>query len=916
MPNGMPKPAFTTSCMNRYRLTRAEASPNACVVRWIRPAPIRPISRSRMSSRFSSMRMVKMITASAMPSGLAKGAVHSINAASGVAAVSFTASGGCSGAASSSSSLIASAAWPSLPSLGARSARILAVMFSRYSGSLAASDTSWLAANQPIAPMTEKPRSTMTAVAGTRPRRQRSKKLTAGASRKLSRIASASGIRTSRARYRMAVTTTSASTVENPARAPRFWNAAAVIAGASGQLEKQQRARGDFVFVAGLEVRLVRAVGKVGVGQQLPALAAVCLGQLELHYVLPRVEDDEERRFLAALADAGALRAPVEQHAEAAHVRVLPVLLAHLVAGGVDPGHVLDAELLIVVPGHKARTPEDRVALAKPDQLLDEADQALCAVVVHPAQPGDLVVLAVGVVVAALAAAELVAGEDHRRALGEEQRRQHVLHLPLAQPAHRLVVGTPLGAVVPGAVVRMPVLVALAVRLIVLVVVGHEVHQREAVVRGNEVDARPGLTPATCEHVGRAAQARRERGGCCFSAPVVAYCVAELVVPLGPARRKTADLVAARAAVPGLGDQLDLGEARVLHHRLHEAVVRVEAAWLARQDGAQVEAEAVDVHLLGPVAQAVAHHLDHHRVREIERVAGAGVVDVVALLVRHQAVVRGVVDALEGERWPELVAFGGMVVDHVDDDLEPGVVEARHHLLEFLQRLRRVGGVARVGREETDRVVAPVIRQLALEQKLIVDEGVHRQQLDRGHAERLDVRDDFLDRHSGVGAALVLGDFRMQLGIAAHMRLVDDGAIPRHRLPHLLLLPVEVRVDHHALRHERRAVALVEGKIGLRVAHLVGEQRRVPGQRAEMRPRIGIEHQLVRVEAVAFVRRVRAMHPVAVEAAHADVRHVAVPGLAAELGQLDALLFFSVLVEKAHLDLGRVGSGQREVDAF
>ena len=70
---------------------------------------------------------------------------------------------------------------------------------------------------------------------------------------------------------------------------------------------------------------------------------------------------------------------------------------------------------------------------------------------------------------------------------------------------------------------------------------------------------------------------------------------------------------------------------------------------------------------------------------EVQRVPGAGVVDVVALLVGQQPVVGGVVDALERQRRAALVAFGGVVVDHVEDHLEPGVVEARHHLLELAQ---------------------------------------------------------------------------------------------------------------------------------------------------------------------------------------------------------------------------------------
>ena len=117
-----------------------------------------------------------------------------------------------------------------------------------------------------------------------------------------------------------------------------------------------------------------------------------------------------------------------------------------------------------------------------------------------------------------------------------------------------------------------------------------------------------------------------------LAAPEVAHRVAILVVPLGPARREAADLVAAGAAVPRLGDQLHRARAPDPAAGLQETAVLVEAVRLAREDGAEVEAEAVDVHLLHPVAQAVGHHLDDARMAQIQRVAGAGVVDVVALL--------------------------------------------------------------------------------------------------------------------------------------------------------------------------------------------------------------------------------------------------------------------------------------------
>ena len=60
---------------------------------------------------------------------------------------------------------------------------------------------------------------------------------------------------------------------------------------------------------------------------------------------------------------------------------------------------------------------EHRVAAAQPGQLLGEGEQVPLAGRAGPVHPGDLVVLAVGVVVAALGAADLVAGQQHRDAL-------------------------------------------------------------------------------------------------------------------------------------------------------------------------------------------------------------------------------------------------------------------------------------------------------------------------------------------------------------------------------------------------------------------------------------------------------------------------------------------------------------------
>ena len=160
-----------------------------------------------------------------------------------------------------------------------------------------------------------------------------------------------------------------------------------------------------------------------------------------------------------------------------------------------------------------------------------------------------------------------------------------------------------------------------------------------------------------------------------------------------------------------------------------------------------------------------------------------------------------------------------------------------------------VGGVARVRREEADGVVAPVIGQLLLQQIAVVDEGVDRQQLDRGDAERLQIVDHGWRAEAGIGAAQVLGHAGMLLGEALDVGLVDDGFVPMDVLPLRLRLPVEIGIDHDAFGHEGRAVALVEGQV-VAALHLVAEHRRIPCQRAGMGAGIGIEQQLVGIEAV------------------------------------------------------------------
>ena len=127
--------------------------------------------------------------------------------------------------------------------------------------------------------------------------------------------------------------------------------------------------------------------------------------------------------------------------------------------------------------------------------------------------------------------------------------------------------------------------------------------------------------------------------------------VAIAAIPLRPANRKVADLIAAGPDVPRLGDELDVRERRVLMNDVEERRELVDVVQLAREHRREVEPEAVDVHVIHPVAQRIHDELDRARVLHVETVAGAGEVRVEARILL-EPVVRAIVDAAQRQRGP------------------------------------------------------------------------------------------------------------------------------------------------------------------------------------------------------------------------------------------------------------------------
>lgn len=292
------------------------------------------------------------------------------------------------------------------------------------------------------------------------------------------------------------------------------------------------------------------------------------------------------------------------------------------------------------------------------------------------------------------------------------------------------------------------------------------------------------------------------------------------------------------------------------------------------------------------------------RLDHVQGVPAAGVVGVPAR-VRLHPVVAPVVDALQGQRRPQLAGLRRVVVDDVEDHLDPGRVQGPHHPFELadLLSLRPGGGVRGVRGEVTDRVVAPVVLQPPAQQMVLVRELVHRQQLDGRDAQPHQVVHGRRVGQSGVGAAQFLRDARVQPREAADVQFVDHRVRPG-RLRAAVVGPVVVVVDDDALRDVGRGVPFVPHGVG---DLLLGPVPDVPvdlRRQAELAvhgPGVRVQEQLRRVPAAAGPRVPAAVHPVAVALARHDPGHEAVPDLVGEFGEPGACLA-PALVEQAQFD--------------
>ncbi len=263
----------------------------------------------------------------------------------------------------------------------------------------------------------------------------------------------------------------------------------------------------------------------------------------------------------------------------------------------------------------------------------------------------------------------------------------------------------------------------------------------------------------------------------------------------------------------------------------------------------------------------------------VERVAAAREIHVVTR-VGCQPVIARVIDAPEREGWPELVSLGGVVVDDVENDLDARGVQRADHRLEFPQRSFRagVGCITRVGGEEAQGIVAPVVDPALLRQEAVIHVVMGREQFHGSHPEVEQMLDRSLRGQTRVGPAELLGHVFHPLGETLDMKLVDECFLPGSQR-RTVVAPGESGVDDGRQRSKPGAVSFIQRQVGLRVIELIREQRVIPLQITADHLGIRIQQELLGVEPVPLLRLERTMHPVPVKLARNDVGKVIVPHL-------------------------------------
>jgi hypothetical protein len=117
-----------------------------------------------------------------------------------------------------------------------------------------------------------------------------------------------------------------------------------------------------------------------------------------------------------------------------------------------------------------------------------------------------------------------------------------------------------------------------------------------------------------------------------------------------------------------------------------------------------------------------------------------------------------------------------LIIDHVQNHLDPRLVQGLDHLLEFLNLLAPLpaAGIGIVGSQITDGVVSPVVSKAPLDQVRIMNELVDREELNGRNPKVPEIIDHHRMRQAVVGTLQFRWNLWMPGGKTFDMDFVDD----------------------------------------------------------------------------------------------------------------------------------------------
>ncbi len=225
-------------------------------------------------------------------------------------------------------------------------------------------------------------------------------------------------------------------------------------------------------------------------------------------------------------------------------------------------------------------------------------------------------------------------------------------------------------------------------------------------------------------------------------------------------------------------------------------------------------------------------------------------------------VVKRIVDATKAQRWAVLVRFRSVVVHDIHHDFEAAGMQRLDHIAELADRCRTrtTGPVAGLRCKKCNARITPVVGQAQQLQARLIRTVMKRQHAHGRNTKVLQIVQHSRTCHATIASPQRLRNIGKPLCHPFYMYFVQHRVCVRHPRRGIAL-PVIRLVNHTGLEGDVRVVQQIRL---IDVDHVVATEGGLRLVMADYQPRIGIQQNLVRIEALPVLRRVWSSDAIAI----------------------------------------------------